>query len=167
MRLLMIIAALFLLSACATGRGSFPQQNRGLQNSQPIGPVQRSQLGQYQRPVFLQPEPTQRIPQDDLCRSRLYLGLIGQHEGSIVFSSLPGRTRVVKPAETEEDRDDFLQDLEPDPPFVEIREYLAGQILYAPAIRALRLGNALGPIEQDRLTIELDQFGYVAAMSCR
>ena len=84
-----------------------------------------------------------------------------------MFSSLPGRTRVVKPAETEEDRDDFLQDMNPDPPFVEIREYLAGQVLYAPAIRAIRLGDALGPIEQDRLTVELDQYGYVRAMSCR
>jgi hypothetical protein len=143
------------------------QQGQIGQRIQPVQQVQRSQLGQYQRPVFMQPQPTQRLPEDDLCRSRLYLGLIGQHEGSIVFSSLPGRTRVVKPAETEETQDEFLQDMQPDPPFVEIREFLAGQILYAPAIRAIRLGDALGPIEPDRLTVELDQYGYVAAMSCR
>lgn len=170
MRLGVIFGLALLTSACAGLRGNVPPQNQRAQQSrigQPIQPIQRPQLGQYQQPLYAQPQPTQRMPQGDLCRSRLYLGLIGQHEGSIVFSPLPGRTRVVKPAETEEEQTDFLQDMIPDPPFVEIREYLAGQILYAPAIRAVRLGDQLGPIEQDRLTVELNQFGYVAAMSCR
>ncbi|NNC36888.1 MAG: hypothetical protein HKO02_05500 [Hyphomonadaceae bacterium] len=162
-----VLGIMLVLSACANAGGSAPPQYRGAQQAQPMQPMQPSQYGQYQQPVFMQPEPTQRIPRDDLCRSRLYLGLIGQHEGSVVFSSLPGRTRVVKPAETEEGGDGFLQDMQPDPPFVEIREYLAGQILYAPAIRAVRLGDALGPIERDRLTVELDRNGYVAALSCR
>ena len=173
MRLGVILGLIIMLPACATGRGSFPNQNGPQQGqiSQRIGPtsqmIQRSQQGRYQQPVSSQTQPTQRIPQEDICRSRLYLGLVGQHEGSVVFSSLPGRTRVVKPAETEEDRDDFLQDMQPDPPFVEIREYLSGQILYAPAIRAIRLGDQLGPIERDRLTVELDRYGYVRALSCR
>jgi hypothetical protein len=115
----------------------------------------------------MQPEPTQRMPADDLCRSRLYLGLVGQHEGGVVFSSLPGRTRVVKPAELEYDQGDFLPDMNDQPPHVEIREYLAGQILYAPAIRAVRLGDELGPIERDRLTVELNQYGYITQLSCR
>lgn len=172
MRFGVIFCIVLLTTACASARGN-GQQNRGAQQGQngqrvqPVQQIQSNRLGRYQRPGFMQPQPTQRLPEDDLCRSRLYLGLIGQHEGSIVFSSLPGRTRVVKPAETEENQDEFLQDMQPDPPFVEIREYLAGQILYAPAIRAVRLGDQLGPIEQDRLTVELDQEGYVSAMSCR
>jgi hypothetical protein len=154
MRIFAVLCTAILITACVGPRGGAPDR----------GPDLR---GQYQRPVYLQPEPTQRFPGDDICRSRLYLGLIGQHEGGILFASLPGRTRVVKPAETEVDQDDFLQDMQPQPPFVEIREYLAGQILYSPAIRAVRLGDELGPVEQDRLTIELDQYGYVNQLSCR
>ena len=123
--------------------------------------------GQYIRPQYMQPEPTQRMPQEDLCRSRLFLGLTGQQEGGIVFAALPVRTRVVKPANLEIEQDDFLQDKNPEPPFVEIREYLAGQILYSPAIRAVQPGDNLGPIMQDRLTIELDAYGYVSNLSCR
>ena len=170
MRLFVIFGLLLLVSACAGPRGNAQQQTRGAQQNQTgqrIQPVSRTQFGQYQRPGFSQPQLTQRTPTDDVCRSRLFLGLIGQHEGSIVFSSLPGRTRVVKPAETEETDSDFLSDMQPDSPFVEIREYLAGQILYAPAIRAVRLGDTLGPIEQDRLTVELNQYGYVSGLSCR
>lgn len=124
-------------------------------------------MGQYQRPLFQQPEPPERFPREDECRSRLFMGLVGQHEGGIVFAALPGRTRVVKPAETERNQDEFLADMRPDPPFVQIREYLAGQILYAPAIRAVRRGDELGPIERDRLTVELDAFGYVRELTCR
>lgn len=156
MRFSLFLSCAFLLAGCSTAPAG------GFDNS-----ARQQPIGRYQAPAYLQPEPTQRIPGDDLCRSRLYMGLIGQHEGGVVFASLPGRTRVVKPAELEVDRDDFLQDMEPDPPFVEIREYLAGQILYAPAIRAVRLGDALGPIEQDRLTIELDRQGYITQLSCR
>ncbi|HHL41984.1 MAG TPA: hypothetical protein ENJ42_00050, partial [Hellea balneolensis] len=71
----------------------------------------RPGLGQYTRPTYMQPEPTPRVPLDDLCKSRLFLGLVGQHEGGIVFAYLPVRTRVIKPADLEVDRDDFLQDM--------------------------------------------------------
>ncbi len=108
-----------------------------------------------------------RLPTPDLCRAQMYRGLIGQHEGGIVFASLPGRTRVVKPAETELDQDEFLQDMRPDPPLIEVREYLSGQALYTPAIRAVQRGDDLGPIQQDRLTIELGREGYVRELTCR
>lgn len=130
-------------------------------------PRRRPNLGQYQVPPGQRPEPTRRIPDDDVCRSKLFLGLIGQHEGGIVFATLPGRTRVVKPAELELNEDDFLQDMRPDPPLVEVREYLSGQTLYTPAIRTVSRIDNLGPILRDRLTVELDGEGYVREMSCR
>jgi len=130
-------------------------------------PAPRPNLGQYQVPLNQRPTPTRRIPDEDLCRSRLFLGLVGQHEGGIVFATLPGRTRVVKPAELELDQDEFLQDMRPDPPLVEVREFLSGQTLYTPAIRAVSRVDDLGPIIRDRLTIELDREGYVREMTCR
>jgi len=48
-----------------------------------------------------------------------------------------------------------------------VREYLAGQSLYAPAISNLQDGLNLGPVIEDRLTIELDAEGYVQALDCR
>lgn len=155
MRVWVMICVAGAMVACTGGVGGTQSQNR------------RAGMGQYQRPAYMQPEPTQRFPQDDLCRSRLYLGLVGQHEGGIVWATLPGRTRVVKPADTERNQDDFFADMRPEPPMVEIREYLAGQVLYAPAIRAVRQGDELGPVEQDRLTVELDKLGYVTRLSCR
>ena len=128
---------------------------------------QRAQLGQYQRPAYLRPEPTAFIPASDLCRSRLYAGLVGQHEGGIVFATLPGRTRVIKPARRELDQDDFLADMNPTPPLVEVREYLAGQPLYVPSIQAISSSDGLGPNIEERLTIELDTDGYVRGLSCR
>ncbi len=147
--------SLLVLSGCYTPGAGEPR------------PRPRPQLGKYQVPVNLRPEPTRRIPDKDECRSRLYLGLVGQHEGSIVFGALPGRVRVVKPASQEIDRDDFLQDTYPQPPFLQVREYLSGQVLYAPSIRAVSRVDELGPIIRTRLTIELDREGYVTRLSCR
>ena len=130
-------------------------------------PRPRPMLGKYRQPVNLRPEPTRRIPDKDECHSRLYMGLVGQHEGGIVFAALPGRVRVIKPAEQEIDRDDFLQDMNPQPPFVEVREYLSGQVLYAPSIKAVTRIDELGPIIRTRLTIELDREGYVNRLTCR
>lgn len=147
-------AALFLSSCYGMGAGEPTQRPR-------------PNMGRYQQPLYQQPEPTQRLPSEDLCRSQMYMGLISQHEGGIVFAALPGRTRVVKPATIEIDRDDFLEDMNPEPPFLEVREYLSGQALYAPSIRPVRRVDGLGPVEQDRLTIELDRYGYVNRLSCR
>ncbi len=155
MRLLALIAGLVFLAGCYTPGAGVPR------------PRPRPDLGKYRVPVNLRPEPTRRIPDKDECRSRLFMGLVGQHEGGIVFAALPGRVRVVKPAEQELERDEFLQDTYPDPPFVEVREYLAGQVLYAPSIKAVSSVDELGPIIRNRLTIELDRQGYVSRLTCR
>jgi len=154
-RLVLYIVAGVVLAGCFTPGAGVPR------------PDPRPNLGQYQIPLNQRPTPTRRIPGEDLCRSRLFLGLIGQHEGGIVFATLPGRTRVFKPAELELDQDDFLQDMRADPPLIEVREYLPGQTLYTPAIRAVTRIDELGPIIRDRLTIELDAEGYVRSMTCR
>jgi len=155
LRFMLYIVAGSMLAGCFTPGVGGPQ-------SRP-----RPNLGQYQIPLNQRPEPTRRIPDDDLCRSKLFLGLLGQHEGGVVFATLPGRTRVVKPAEQELNEDDFLQDMRPDPPLVEVREYLSGQTLYTPAIRTVSRIDNLGPILRDRLTVELDAEGYVRELSCR
>lgn len=167
----LVVGGCLLLSACQ-GMGAGRAQPYGNapygQSDQQRSPYNEfGRRGVYQQPIHLQPEPTPSIPQEDLCRSRLYLGLVGQHEGSVVFSALPGRTRVVKPASDGVNRDDFLSDMEPETPFVEVREYLSGQTLYTPSIRAVRLSDQLGPIEPDRLTVELDADGYIRALNCR
>lgn len=158
MRILIFGVTALLLSGCA---GS------GMRNSMGAGTPQPVQVPPYQQPAHLRPTLTQRMPQEDVCNSRLYLGLIGQHEGGIAFESLQGRVRVVKPAQTGMDRDEFLQDMQPEAPYLEVREYLAGQVLYAPSIRAVRIGDGLGPIEQERITVELDREGFVTQLNCR
>ncbi len=123
--------------------------------------------GQYVRPEWLNPQPTQRIHNIDACEARLYAGLVGQHEGSIFISGLPGRKRIIKPAESEtfgySPDDTFYEQL----PYVEVREFLAGQSLYASTISNMRDRTNLGPEIQDRLTIELDEEGYVQQVDCR
>ena len=95
------------------------------------------------------------------------MGLLGQHEGAIFVAGLPGRKRVIKPAQDEGfgySPDDSFYDA---PPFLEVRDYLPGQSLYAPAIttRVDRLN--LGPEVEDRLTIQLDDNGYIQEIDCR
>ena len=123
--------------------------------------------GQYIRPQYLNAQPTPRVPPVDSCRSQLYQGLLGQHEGAIFIAGLPGRKRLIKPARLEgfgyEADDTFYQE----PPFMEVREYLAGQSLYAPAISNMVDTLNLGPTVEDRLTIELDAEGYIQTIDCR
>lgn len=162
-RLLAILSTLILLSACAragfgAGGTAVTAQQRPLINGVP--------QGLYIRPEYLAPAPTPLIPPVDACRSRLYAGLVGQHEGAIHIPGLPGRKRVLKPA--------FLEgfDYQPDdsfysePPFVEVRDYLPQQVLYAPAIRTVTDRISLGPEDENRLTIELDREGYVQEIRC-
>ena len=52
-------------------------------------------------------------------------------------------------------------------PYVEVREYLADQTLYAPSINTVTDAINLGPENPARLTIELDVEGYVQQISCR
>jgi len=146
-----------ILGACAYGAPSsvYPEY-------QPR-PVQ----GQYVRPAYLNAQPTPRIPAIDACQSRLYLGLLGQHEGAIFIAGLPGRKRVIKPARLEgfgyNPDDTFYEE----PPFLQVTEYLVGQSLYAPAISNMTDRLNLGPEIEERLTIELDAEGYVQQVDCR
>ncbi len=122
--------------------------------------------GQYVRPAYLNAEITPRVPPTDVCRSQLYQGLLGRHEGAIFIPGLPGRKRIIKPAEVEGfgyGRQDFLYER---PPFVQVQDFLPDQVLYAPAISTLRDRLNLGPNVQERLTIELDDEGIVQEVTC-
>ncbi len=151
----LVLSTIFLaLCACARGPGAN-------YNYQP-----RPGQGQYVRPVYLNALATPRLPPTDLCRSQLYQGLRGQHEGAVHFGAMPGRKRVLKPGQEESFETDFLVDLNPDPPFIEVREYIAGQTLYAPSVRTVIDDRQLGPIDETRLTIELDPGGYITEIRC-
>jgi len=123
--------------------------------------------GQYVRPEYLNPTPTPLIPPLDACRSQLYAGLVGRHEGAIYIPGLPGRKRVLKPAFLEDFDRERVQGIDPEPPFLEVRDYIPDQVLYAPSIRTISDRIQLGPIDEGRLTIELDNEGYVQEVSCR
>ena len=155
-RLSLILTAGLALTACAAGPAP-----GGFNQFQP-----RPGQGQYIRPAYLNPQPTPRVPPTDACRSQLYQGLLNQHEGSIVIPHLPGRTRVIKPASLEGfgyGPEDFFFDA---PPLVEVTEYLPGQSLYAPSISNLLDRFNLGPDNENRLTIELDDAGYIQEVAC-
>jgi len=155
-RLLHITAAIAVLglSGCGTSPGgAYP----------PYQPQPRQ--GQYVYPEYLRPAVTPRIPRSDVCQSRVFLGLVGQHEGSIYIAGLPGRKRIIKPASLEEDLP-YTEGIDPEPPYVQVRQYLPGQSLYAPSIRTTADLLDSQPIEEDRLTIELDREGYVQEVRC-
>lgn len=131
-------------------------------------PIQapRAGQGQYVRPDYLNPTPTPRIPLTDICQSQLYQGLVGQHEGSIYISGLPGTKRVLKPAFLEDFDRERVQGIDPQPPLIEVRDYIPQQVLYAPSIRTVTNRIQLGPEDRTRLTIELDVEGYVQEIRC-
>ena len=137
------------------------------------GPPQNNQIfqpqpgqGQYVRPLFLEPELTERLPLDDLCQARIYRSLIGQFEGGLYFQAIPGRQRILKEAFTEDFEDDFLPEFEEQPPFVEVREFIAGQPLFAGSIRTTPSLIAIEQPVQDRLTIEINIDGIVEDVRC-
>lgn len=120
--------------------------------------------GVYIPPEYLRPQPTEPVPSEDRCNARLYVALVGRHEGSIYFPGLPQLKRVIKPAILEDFDDDPL--FVPPPPLLEVREYIAGQSLYAPTIRTVSDRVALGPARDDRLTIKLDRDGFIREVRC-
>lgn len=123
--------------------------------------------GQYVRPDYLNAQPIPRLPPVDACRSQLYAGLVGRHEGAIYIPGLPGRKRVLKPAFLEDFNESYIQGIDPEPPFLEVRDYLPDQVLYAPSISTVSDRIQLGPVDETRLTIELDREGYVQEVLCR
>ena len=157
-RLTVIFASFILLSACVRYGGA------GDPNFVQFRPAPGQ--GQYVRPAYLNPVQPPRLPPDDICRSRLYAGLVGRHEGAIFFAGLPGRKRVLKPAFIDgfnyEPDDTFYLD----PPLVEVREFLPDQVFYGPSIQTVTDPFQLGPIIEERLTLELDREGYIEEVRC-
>ena len=151
-----LLLATVLLIGCRSTPGGVYQQ--------PF--PQNPQQGQYVRPPWQTPTPTPVIPPIDACSSRLYAGLLGQHEGAIYIPGLPGRKRILKPASIFDSDIARIDGIDPDPYLVEVREYIPDQSLYAPAIRTVSDRITLGPEIADRLTIELDAEGYVQQVRC-
>lgn len=147
------------ITACGTTPGGVYQQTN------PQFQVRPGQ-GQYVRPEWQNTAPTPRIPQPDICRSRLYAGLLGQHEGAIYIAGLPGLKRIVKPAFIEDSDMEQISGIDPDPILVEVLDYLPDQSLYAPAIRTVSDRLSLGPENRSRITLELDVDGYVQDIRC-
>ena len=138
--------------------------------SAPVGPpytfVPQPGQGQYVRPEWLAPVPPPRIPVTDTCRSRLYGGLVGQHEGAVYLGALPGAKRVIRPAAFEGPDNDFLSGEMMRETYVEVQDYLPGQQAFAPftGLRTERV--LLGPEVESRLTIEIDREGYIQEIRC-
>lgn len=153
-RSISILAAL-ALSACSVYPG-------GSQQTTPFPPG----MGQYVRPAYLNPVQQPRLPPVDDCRSQLYLGLVGRHEGSIFLAALPERKRILKPAFNEGFEYRADDPLGEEPRLYEVRDYLPDQVLYAPTVQIVSDLVRLGPPQQNRLTIELDQNGYVREVRC-
>ena len=158
----MLIVSVFLLTACSARQGSYLGPGY---NAYPVQ-APRAGQGQYVRPDYLNPTPTPRIPRTDLCQSQLYQGLVGQHEGSIYIAGLPGMKRVLKPAFLEDFDYERVQGIDPEPPLIEVRDYIPQQVLYAPSIRTVTDRIQLGPEDRSRLTIELDVEGYIQEVRC-
>lgn len=123
-------------------------------------------MGQYVRPEYLNPVVQPRLPPADACRSQLYLGLVGRHEGAIYIAGLPGLKRILKPSFDEGFEYQADDPLGQQPRLYEVRDYLADQVLYAPSITTVSDLVQLGPPQENRLTIELDQYGYVREVRC-
>lgn len=148
------VLSAFCLAAC-TGMGG-AQQGNGFP----------ADMGRYQRPAYLNPVLQPRLPPADACRSQLYLGLIGQHEGAIYIAGLPGLKRILKPAFTEGFNYQAEDTFGEEPRLYEVRDYLPDQVLYAPSIITVSDLIQLGPPQENRLTLELDQDGYVQQIRC-
>lgn len=145
--------------------GCAPTQGVGYPNYPAYQPFPGQ--GQYARPEYLNPTPTPMIQPIDACQSYLFRGLVGRHEGAIYIAGLPGTKRILKPAFLEGPDRERIDGIDPEPPFLEVRDYLPNQVLYAPSIRTVSDRIQLGPIDESRLTIELDREGYVQEVACR
>lgn len=123
-------------------------------------------MGQYVRPAYLNPVVQPRLPPADACRSQLFLGLVGRHEGAIYIAGLPGLKRILKPSYDEGFEYQPEDPLGQQPRLYEVRDYVSDQVLYAPSITTVSDLVQLGPPQENRLTIELDQYGYVREVRC-
>ncbi len=154
----LVLVGILTLTACQTTPRN---AQRGFPNGQ----------GQYVRPAYLNPAPVPQIPPVDACQSQLYQGLVGQPEGAIYIPGLPGMKRVLKPAFDEgfgpDDEFPNVDDpLRLGPTMIQVRDYLPGQALYAPSIRTPGSLLSAADFETTRLTIQLDEAGYVQEVRC-
>ncbi len=147
-------SSLIVLTACAPTMGRYGTANMN------------DGRGRYVRPDYMNPEPMQSLSPVDTCNSLLYQALIGRHEGAIYIPGLPGRKRILKPAYDEGFNYQRSDDFYSEPALIEVREYIAGQSPYAPSISTVSNRLDLGPVQADRLTLELDGQGYVRAVRC-
>ncbi|WP_017930353.1 hypothetical protein [Robiginitomaculum antarcticum] len=150
-----LLAAVVICSACA-GPGTAPR------DYQP-----QAGQGQYQYPDSLRPEPLTVTPRTDTCGARLYQSLVGQNIGGVHIAVIAGDKRIIQPADTGDAVSDFIPDMQEGAPFVDVTDLLAGQPLYAPTIRTGVYRGQLGPERADRLTLELDEDGYIQRVECR
>ena len=49
---------------------------------------------------------------------------------------------------------------------MEVREFLPDQVFYGPSIQTVTDPFQLGPIIEERLTVELDREGYIEEVRC-
>jgi len=155
MRLIPALLTLTLLSACAAPGGSV----------QPYRPVPGQ--GRYIYPENQRPQPMEVTPLEDMCRARLYQNLRGQNIGGVHVAVIAGDKRIIKPAEVEVDLNDFIPEYQERPPLVDVTDLMAGQPLYTSQIRTGVYRGQLGPDRPDRLTLELDEDGYIEIVECR
>lgn len=153
----LLIGSAALFAGCAFGAPSG-------QNAPTFQPYPGQ--GQYVRPDYLNPQPTPLLPALDPCQSQTFSPLLGVNEGAIYIPGLPGRKRIIRPAEQEDFASDFLGGEFDEPPLVEVEQYLPGQQLYAPSVRTLDNRLSIVPEDMRRLTIELDQEGYIQEIRC-
>lgn len=146
-----------VLSACALGAPAGPSAI----SYQPV-----AGQGQYVRPEWLNPAPTPILPALDPCQSQTFAPLIGVNEGGIYIPGLPGDKRIIRPVHPEYFRNDFLNGELDVSPRVEVETYLSGQQLYAPTINTVEDRISIVAEDPNRLTIELDQDGYVQEVRC-
>lgn len=151
--ILLTVLSAAMLSACAAGPG------------QP-GQVPQPGQGRYIYPQQQRPQPMPSLNPADMCGARLYQGLVGQNIGGVHLPVIAGDKRIVKPANAGLQEDDFLPDMQTQPPLLEVREMLAGQPLYTASIRTGLYPGQLGPEREDRLTFELDANDYIMRVVC-
>jgi len=158
------IAAALWLSACAHKASPYGVSGSAITNVPNFQPLPGQ--GQYVRPEFLEPLEIPTLPPEDQCRSRLYLTLTGQHEGSIFIAGLPGRKRIVKPAVLEDFNNEEVNDFISPPPLVEVIDFLPQQSIYVSSIRTVMDRFLLTDEDETRLTLELDDEGYIQDVRC-
>lgn len=151
-----VLASLALgLSACAGGTGG------------PAASPPTPERGGYVYPEYLRPQPPPYQPLADACGYRLYRGLVGTHIGAVHVATIQGRKRIIQPGVFETVENEFLPQMQEQPPYMTVTDILPGQPLYAATVRTGLPPGEMGPDDPNRLTISLDEEGYITDIGCR